>query len=151
MPCLCCVIWIQLDFKLFPIDFLKIHNYHRHDHNISVNCAVLDSEQTNQYQVQGVRWEDQSGRGWQEAGKGRLTSECLNCAPLRSLKGNDVHASRRHQGQHKSKSCRLVSIVVLAGACDLWGSGVRGGVCLTSGVIRLMVGKSYPAPRKFGA
>lgn len=62
-----------------------------------------------------------------------------------------VHASRRHQGQHKSKSCRLVSVVFLAGACDLRGSGVRGGVCLTSGVIRLMVGKSYPAPRKFGA
>ena len=33
-------------------------------------------------------------------------------------------------------------------------SGVQGGSgfsCLTSGVIRLMVGKSYPAPRKFGA
>lgn len=26
-----------------------------------------------------------------------------------------------------------------------------GFSCLTSGVIRLMVGKSYPAPRKFGA
>lgn len=63
-----------------------------------------------------------------------------------------------HPGQVKDNTSPnhadlLYVIVVLGSSYDffrfLWGSGFPE--YLTSGVIRLMVGKSYPAPRKFGA
>lgn len=75
------------------------------------------------------------GQVWQEAGKGRWLVEWFNCAHLRFFfcNINYLHACWKHQGQHKSKSCRLVLIVVLGGACDLSGSQGQGLVALPPG------------------